>query len=59
MVGNFRGTTFCFLLSLLFCVFLLFVGYGIWGVVFHGMLVPKLDIGGGTLLLGFLLFGDV
>jgi phosphotransferase system glucose/maltose/N-acetylglucosamine-specific IIC component len=58
MVGNFRGTTFCFLLSLLFCVFLLFVGYGIWGVVFHGMSKPKSNVGGGALLFKFLLFGD-
>jgi hypothetical protein len=46
-------------MSLLFYVFLLFIGYGIWGVVLHGVLAPRLDVGGGTLLLGFLLFGDV
>jgi hypothetical protein len=37
---------------------LLFVGYGIWGVLLCGMLAPKSDIGGGALFLGFLLFGD-
>ncbi len=41
-----------------FFVFLLFVGYGIWSVVFHGMLAPILDAGGGAVFLGFLLFGD-
>jgi hypothetical protein len=39
-------------------VFLLFVGYGIWSVVFHGMLAPILDADGGAVFLGFLLFGD-
>jgi hypothetical protein len=45
-------------MSLLFFVFLLFAGYGIWGVVLHGMLVPRSDAGGGALFLRFLLFGD-
>jgi hypothetical protein len=43
------------------CYFLCFhcyVGYGIWGVVLYGMSMPKLDVGGGTLLPRFLLFGD-
>jgi hypothetical protein len=44
---------------LLFYVFLLTIGYGIWGVVLHGMLASRLDTGGGTVLLGFLLFSDV
>jgi hypothetical protein len=58
-VGNhsLKGVAFCFLMSLLIFLFLLFVGYGIWGVHFHGTLVPK-DAKGGVLLLRFLLFGD-
>jgi hypothetical protein len=48
-----KGTTFCFLISLLVFVFLLFVGYGIWCVVLHGMLAPRLEVGGGTLLPRF------
>jgi hypothetical protein len=31
----------------------LFVGYGIWCVVFHGMPTPISKVGGGSLLLGF------
>jgi hypothetical protein len=46
-IRHFRGVAFCFLM------FLLFACYGIWGVVLHGMLTSILDIGGGTLLLGF------
>jgi hypothetical protein len=46
-------------MSLPFDVFLLFACYGIWDVVLHGMLVPRSNVHGGTLLLGFLLFGDV
>jgi len=57
-ISHFRGAAFCFLMFLLFFVCLLFVGYGIRGVVFHGMLGPKLDVGGGPFLPGFLLFGD-
>jgi hypothetical protein len=34
-------------------VFLLFVGYGVWCVVLHGMPTPKLEVGGEVLLLGF------
>jgi hypothetical protein len=34
-------------------VFLLFVGYGIWCVVFHGMSALKLKVGGGALLPKF------
>jgi hypothetical protein len=45
-------------MSCYFLCFCSFGGYGILGVVFHGMLVPKLDAGGGTLLSGFLLFSD-
>jgi hypothetical protein len=48
-----KGVAFCFLMSLLFYVFLLFVGYGIWCVVLHGMLAPKLKVDGGTLFFGF------
>ncbi len=58
-INHFRGVTFCFLMSLPFDVFLLFACYGIWDVVLHGMLVPRSNVHGGTLLLGFLLFGDV
>jgi hypothetical protein len=35
----------------------LFTCYGIWGVVFHGMLMPISNVGGGALLLRFILFG--
>jgi hypothetical protein len=38
-------------------MFLLFVGYGIWCVVLRGMLVPKLEVGGGALL--FIIFFGV
>jgi hypothetical protein len=57
-INHFRGAAFYFLMSLLFSGFLLFAGYGIWGVVLHGMSVPRSNIGGRALLLGFLLFGD-
>ncbi len=40
------------------CVFVV-ACYGIWGVVLYGMSAPRLNIGGGMLLLGFFLFGDV
>jgi len=59
VISHFRGVAFCFSMSLLFYMFLLFACYGIWGVVFHGMLAPRSNIGGGTLFLEFLLFGDV
>jgi hypothetical protein len=55
---HFRRVAFCFLMSLLFFVFLLFVGYEIWGVVFHGTLTPRSDVDGGALLPRFLLSGD-
>jgi hypothetical protein len=42
---------------LCYFVFLLFVGYGIWGVFLHGMSTPKSDVSGGTLLPRFFLFG--
>jgi hypothetical protein len=58
MISHFRGTPFCFLMFLLFDVLLLFIGYGIWGVVLHGMLDPRSNASGGTLLLEFILFGD-
>ncbi len=45
-------------MSLIFYVFLLFIGYGIWGIVLHGMFMPRLDVGSGTLIFKFLLFGD-
>jgi hypothetical protein len=32
-------------------MFLLFASYGIWCVVFHGMLAPMLEVGGGAPLL--------
>jgi hypothetical protein len=35
-------------MSLLFFVFLLFVSYGIWGVVLHGMLMPISNASGGA-----------
>jgi hypothetical protein len=57
VIDPFREAAFCFLMSLVFFVFLLFVGYGIWGVFFHVMLAPRSNVGGGTLLLGLLLFG--
>jgi hypothetical protein len=57
-INHFRGIAFCFLITLIFYVFLLFTSYGIYGVVFHGMSTPKSDVGGGALLFGFLLFGD-
>jgi hypothetical protein len=50
-----RGDAFCFLMSLLFYVFLLFASYGIWCVVIHGMSMFKLEVGGGMLLPGFFL----
>jgi hypothetical protein len=50
-----RGDAFCFLMFFLFFVFLLFAGYGIWSVVFHGMLAFRLEAGGGVLFLGFFL----
>ncbi len=37
---------------------LLFVSYGIWAVVFHGMQAPRLDVGGGMFFPEFFLFGD-
>jgi hypothetical protein len=43
---------------LIFHVFLLFTGYGIWGVVLHGMLMPISNVGGGALLPKFILFSD-
>jgi hypothetical protein len=57
-ISHFRGVPFCFLMSLLFFMFLLFVGYEILGVVIHGMPMPRSDVDSGALLLGFLLFGD-
>jgi hypothetical protein len=59
VINHFKGVAFCFLMPLLFYVFLLFACYGIWGVVFHGMLAPRSDVVGGMLFIGFLLFGDV
>lgn len=53
-----RRAAFCFLMSLLFYVFLLFVGYGIWCVVLHGMSTPKLEVDGGTLFQDFLCWCD-
>ncbi len=47
------GVAFCFLMSLLFSVFLLFASYGIWCVALCGMSTPKSKVGGGMLLLGF------
>ncbi len=44
-----RGASFCFLISLLFFVFLLFAGYKIWCVVFHRMSTPRSKVGGETL----------
>jgi hypothetical protein len=44
-----RGATFCFLMSLLFFVFLLFAGYRIWCVVFHRMLTPRSKVCGEVL----------
>ncbi len=58
MIGHFKGAAFRFLMFWLFSVLLLFIGYGIWGVVFHGMLAPKSNASGGALLLEFILFGD-
>jgi hypothetical protein len=43
---------------LLFSMCLLFVSYGIWAVVFHGMQAPRLDVGGGMFFPEFFLFGD-
>jgi hypothetical protein len=40
-ISHFRGAVFYFLMSLLLFVFLLFAGYGIWGVVLHEMLALK------------------
>jgi hypothetical protein len=37
----------------IFLCFCCFASYEIWGVVFHGMLAPKLDVGGGTFFPGF------
>jgi hypothetical protein len=38
-----------------FLVFLLFVGYGVLFVVFHGILAPKSKVYGWMLFLGFFL----
>jgi hypothetical protein len=45
-------------MSLLFSMFLLFASYGIWGVVLHGMLAPRSNVGGRPLFFGFILFSD-
>jgi len=58
VISHIREAAFCFLMSLLFFVFLLFVGYGIWGVVFHGMLASTSNADGGVLFSGLFLFGD-
>jgi len=50
-----RGVAFCFLMSLLFFVFLLFASYKIWCVVFHRMSTPKSRVGGEMLLPRFYL----
>jgi len=57
VISHFRGAAFCLSMSLLFFVFFLFAGYGIWGVVLHGMSTPKSDVSGGMLLPRFFLFG--
>jgi hypothetical protein len=36
-------------------MFLLFVGYGIWCVVLHGMLALRSEVNGGTLFFRFFL----
>ncbi len=41
-----------------FLWFCCFASYGIWSVVLHGMSAPRSDVGGGALLLEYLLFGD-
>jgi len=41
-----------------FLCFCCFTCYGILGVILYGMSTPRLDVGGGTLLPRFLLFGD-
>jgi hypothetical protein len=48
VIMNFRGATFCLLMSLLFsCVF---VVCKLWNLVCHEMQVPKSKVGGGVLL---------
>jgi hypothetical protein len=40
-------------MSLLFFVIFVVYRYEIWCVVFHGMLMLRLEVGGGALLPGF------
>jgi hypothetical protein len=35
--------------AIYFLMFLLFASYGVWFVVFHGVLAPKSEVGGGAL----------
>ncbi len=42
----------------IFFLFLLFVGYEIWCVVFHGMKTPRSKVGGGSLFLDLLWLCD-
>jgi hypothetical protein len=52
VIMNFRRVAFCFLISLLFIyflVFLLFASYGVWFVVLRGVSAPKSEVGGGAL----------
>jgi hypothetical protein len=46
--------SWCLCYFILF-LFLLFASYGIWCVVFHGMLTPKSEVGGGLLFSRFAL----
>jgi hypothetical protein len=46
------------LLFFYFSLSLLFAGYGIWCVVFHGISMPILEVGGGVLLPNLLWLCD-
>jgi hypothetical protein len=57
-ISHVKGAAFCFLMSLLFFVFLLFASYGIWCVVLHGMMSLKSKVDGGTLFRRFFFWCD-